>query len=485
QDEYLSRPRFLAISEFAPRAIIYHEGSRYIINRSLLRGRDRSGVLTREAKQCQHCGYLHPVTGEGSLDICRLCRRSLDYPLERLFRLENVSTRRKDRINSDEEERQRQGYEIRTGVFFSPRKDGQPDYDLALVVDEHGQTVARLSYGQAATLWRINFGPLRREKKEEYGFVLDTERGYWAKDSESAGDKEDPLSHSRMRVIPYVEDTRNCLLFEPAEELDVESMASLQAALKSALQIQYHLEDNELAVEPLPERNRRASLLFYEATEGGAGVLRQVIEERRALAEVAAVALELCHFDPETLEDRRQAPGALEPCEAACYHCLMTYANQRDHEMLDRKRIKDDLAKLTRCTVSRQEPSPLATSLLLKDSLVSLEEPAASDETGNDTGIAQELSEVEELWLQELAERGLIGPLGVHRQVGAGGARPDFLFPGQVVVYVDGDDGRRQTRDQELVSQLENEGYMVIRFAARAHWDALFADYEEMFRRSA
>ena len=33
RDEYLSRPRFLAISEFGPRAIVYHEGSRYLINR--------------------------------------------------------------------------------------------------------------------------------------------------------------------------------------------------------------------------------------------------------------------------------------------------------------------------------------------------------------------------------------------------------------------------------------------------------------------
>ena len=42
RDEYLSRPRFLAISEFAPRAIVYHEGSRYVINRSILAVRDDS-----------------------------------------------------------------------------------------------------------------------------------------------------------------------------------------------------------------------------------------------------------------------------------------------------------------------------------------------------------------------------------------------------------------------------------------------------------
>lgn len=480
QDEYLSRPRFLAISEFAPRAIIYHEGSRYVINRSLLRRReDRSGILTRSAKQCQHCGYLHPVTGESSLDICRLCHRSLDHPLERLFRLENVSTRRKDKINSDEEERQRQGYEIRTAVSFPPRKDGRPDYELALVVDKQGETVARLIYGQAATLWRINFGPLRRERKEEYGFVLDTERGYWARDNESADDKEDPLSHSRTRVVPYVEDTRNCLLFEPAEEWSLEKMASLQAALKSALQVQYHLEDNELAAEPLPDRQRRTSLLFYEATEGGAGVLRQLTEERTALADVAKVALHLCHFEPETLEDLRKAPGALETCEAACYHCLMTYANQRDHEMLDRKSIKDKLAQLANCSVTWREPLPLTVPLTIERVLVD------SDEDMVQEGVTQVLSEIEIDFLNELTTRGLMGPLEAHSTVGASGAQPDFCFPNQVVVYVDGADGLRQARDQDLVSQLENDGYMVIRFAARADWQSLFVDYAEMFRRHA
>ena len=36
RDEFLSRPRFLAISEFGPRSIIYHEGSRYLINQVIL-----------------------------------------------------------------------------------------------------------------------------------------------------------------------------------------------------------------------------------------------------------------------------------------------------------------------------------------------------------------------------------------------------------------------------------------------------------------
>ncbi len=32
---------------------------------------------------------------------------------------------------------------------------------------------------------------------------------------------------------------------------------------------------------------------------------------------------------------RRRAPRAREDCEAACYDCLMSYANQPDHQLLD------------------------------------------------------------------------------------------------------------------------------------------------------
>jgi hypothetical protein len=137
---------------------------------------------------------------------------------------------------------------------------------------KHGDdALVKLSYAQAATLWRINLGWTRRENKQQYGFVLDIERGYWASNEQNEGDPDDPLSERTRRVIPYVEGSRNCLLFEPLGGLDDKQMASLQAALKRAIEATYQLEDNELAVEPLPDSKNRRSILFYEATEGGAG----------------------------------------------------------------------------------------------------------------------------------------------------------------------------------------------------------------------
>ena len=65
------------------------------------------------------------------------------------------------------------------------------------------------------------------------------------------------------------------------------------------------------------------------------------MEDPRALGRLAAEALGILHYDPETGEDLRHAPRAREDCEAACYDCLMSYANQSDHLLLDRHAIKE------------------------------------------------------------------------------------------------------------------------------------------------
>jgi len=466
-DEYLSRPRFLAISEFAPRAIIYHEGSRYVINRSIFSvNSDDGGILTSEAKQCSNCGYLHPLSGGDSIDVCKYCQKPLPAPLQSLFKLQNVSTRRRDKINSDEEERLRQGYDIRTAVRLPERNGHLTSFVGA--AEYEGDLFARLTYGQAATLWRINFGPMRRKRKDTLGFVLDTERGYWSKEDDAADDPGDPMSPRTQRVIPYVEDWRNCLLFDPLVAYDAKAMASLQAVLKSAIQIKYQLEDNELAAEPLPGQHDRRLLLFYEAAEGGAGALRQLIDNPEALAEVAGEALRLCHFDPDTGDDLRRAPQAQEDCEAACYNCLMTYTNQHDHRLLDRQAIRDILLRLAQTLVR-----PLATEPL-SDRLSQLLQLATC--------------EVEAQWLRLLDEQGYQLPAVAHASLAFCGATPDFLYEEDgLAVYVDGAPEvypERAQRDVTYRDDLEDNGYMVLRFGEPGEWAHLFAQYPHIFGRS-
>src|SRR6266702_2381306 len=471
RDEYLSRPRFLAISEFGPRAIVYHEGSRYLINRVILPVGEDDRVPTRQAKQCGRCGYLHP-TGDGEgLDLCEHCGAPLDPPLHHLFRLQNVATRRRDKINSDEEERMRLGYEIRTAVRFA-EQNGRPAFHLGTVEGESGEqaTLARLTYGHAATLWRINLGWIRRKDKALYGFVLDTERGYWAKGEQSTDDPDDPLSPRTDRVIPYVEDRRNCLLFEPGEPQNAVVMASLQAILKSAIQVKYQLEDNELAAEPLPDEIERNLILLYESAEGGAGVLRRLLDEPQALREVAQEALRLCHFDPETGADLRHAPRAQEACEAACYDCLLSYYNQRDHRLLDRQAIRDflfDLAEAHVVAGPTEKPRSEHLEHLMR----------------------QADSELERKWLRYLEKHQFHLPTHAQRLIESCGTRPDFYYEDNMVaIYVDGhyhEYPERRERDAAYTMCLEDRGYIVIRFGHEEDWASKIAEYPNIFGRLA
>lgn len=476
-DEYLSRPRFLAVSEFGPAALVYHEGARYQVERVVL----PAGVLDDEGrlplssvKQCPACGYLHPYTGLAGQDVCERCGVELDgTPLTNLFRMENVVTRRRERINSDEEERQRSGFELRTGIRFA-QGSRRPGSQRAAVRVGH-EVVAGLTYGDAATIWRINLGWRRRKDPHRFGYVLDLETGRWLSESKLDQSEEDPLPSMDQakrveRVVPYVADTRNCLVLDPGGDVGPAVQASLMAALKTALQAEFQLEDAELAAEPLPDEDDRRTILFYEAAEGGAGVLRRLLAEPGAFARVVHRALDVCHVDPETGADLRRAPGARQDCEAACYDCLMSYRNQRDHRLLDRQ---------------------AATEVLLawRDARVAA---GAGDHGAHRDPHLEELlracdSELEREWLRGVHRLEVALPSHAQKLIASCSARPDFLYAqAYTAVWVDGpshDDPQQAARDAEVDACLADMGYTSVRFRydQRERWDALVRQHVTAF----
>lgn len=345
-DEFVSRPRFLAISEFGPRALIYHEGARYRVYKVNLDFgsvdiESTHDLVTSTMKRCTRCGYAHLEQGVNLTEVCDRCATALDGSscISSLVHMQNVSLKLAQRITCDEEERQRFGYQLVTAYRF-PAIGDKLDRKDAEVYSE-GTLAMRLSYGDATDLYRINLG-WANQRNQPVGFNLDLERGYWSRNVTDEEDTDDASAPGRLqRVVPYVKDTKNALVMrlEPARSL--EEMASLQAAFKEAIQKYFQLEPRELYGEPMPIASDRQEILFYEASEGGAGVLRQIVEDPTILPELARCGLEVCHFDPDTLED-----NGSETCGKACYSCLLDYSNQPDHQHLDRSLIRDLLAAL-------------------------------------------------------------------------------------------------------------------------------------------
>jgi superfamily II DNA/RNA helicase/very-short-patch-repair endonuclease len=462
QDNYLSRPRFLAISEFGPRAVVYHEGSKYEINRVMLR-HDDGELATQSAKICSSCGYVHNCVDNVGPDICELCNAGLGAPFPNLFRLENVSTRRKENISSDEEERLRLGYDIRTAIRFASR-DGVSQ--RGAVVKAGDKEIANLLYGDAASIWRINLGWARRNVSEPNGFFLNPERGFWQsnKRAEEEADDED-LGQRAVRVIPFVEDYKNCLIFKPKETLPHDTIASLQSALKVAIQARYQLEDNELSIEGLPDRDNRRAILLYESGEGGAGALRRLVDDRGELAAVAREALTICHFSPQG-EDLGRAKGAKENCEAACYSCLLNYSNQPDHPILDRKKVAPLLLELAN---ARVEISP---GQMTRDEHLEMLMRFST-------------SSLEKEWLRFINSKGYRLPSSAQQLVKSSGTRPDFMYEEHfVAIYVDGpfhDYPERAARDKAQRASMEDSGFTVISFNLRDDWERVVGMYPDVF----
>jgi ATP-dependent helicase YprA (DUF1998 family) len=467
RDEFVSRPRFLAISEFGPRALIYHEGARYRVYKvNLDFGSDdieaTHDLVTATMKRCPSCGYAHLEQGQNLAEVCDRCSSAFEAEsvVPNLVQLQNVSLKLAQRITCDEEERQRFGYKLAMSYRF-PDIGGKLDRkDAEAFVG--GVLVMRLSYGDATTLYRINLGWANQKGNQPPGFNLDLERGYWSRNQADEEDKDDANAQGRTaRVVPFVTDTKNALVmrFEPVRS-DAE-MASLQAAFKQAIQQHFQLESRELSCEAMPSPKDRQEILFYEASEGGAGVLRQLVEDPSVIPALARRALELCHFDPETLEDE----GA-ETCGKGCYECLLDYGNQPDHPVLDRYLIRDILAELM-----RSECKPAGGTGSRAERMVFLRKQCDSKLEGK--------------WLDLIETLVLRPPSDAQLLIDACSTRPDFFYrEHNAAIYVDGpphDEPDQIRADEEIARRLMDVGYVVVRFHHKADWKEVLRKHPDIF----
>ena len=475
KSQYLQRPRFLAVSEFGPRSIIYHEGSRYKITRALFSSQDADRSLLK-GKLCRRCGYGH-FGAQAFSDVCGQCNGELlgdgviYFP--NLLRLTNVSTKRVDRITCDEEERLRLGYEVKTSYRFDDAEGTWRRRQVQFSVPPgDGETdqrqVANATYAPAATLWRVNLGWLARRKRNLFGFPLDLDTGRWEKsEHEASADLADPDGDPNLKkanvqtVVPFVQDRRNALVFRLDDSPAANVQASVQYALKRGIEAHFQLEDVELASEALPGSDNRREILFYEAAEGGAGVLARLADEPDALALVAQTALAICHFD-SLGNDVGRADG--KECEAACYECLMSYSNQRDHRILDRQAALPTLLDLARASGQAG-----AGGVTRNEQYVRL------------LGLCD--SDLERRFLTHLYKHGYRLPDDAQRALDH--ARPDFFYMDtQACIYVDGplhQYPERIARDTMVRDRLERTGFLVVRVESDETWPAAMEEWGVVF----
>jgi hypothetical protein len=215
----------------------------------------------------------------------------------------------------------------------------------------------------------------------------------------------------------------------------------LQYAIERVAEAAFQLEDSELQSELLPDADSCGRVLFVEAAEGGAGVLRRLVNEPSALALAAAEALRIMHVDPVSGAEE------VDACVRGCYRCLLSYGNQNEHERIDRRLVIPLLLALVKSTVvpvalASQEESPTA-------GLGALEIGVMAPESSSP--VLHELMAV-------LASAGLAAPTTLGAEIE--GVAVDICFPDRRAAVV---------IDDELVSRdtmaLVMAGWNVVRIS--------------------
>ena len=353
--EVLSRARFIGLSEFGPRNVIYHNGEIYQID-SIKLNAESFGVnrlQTQNARYCPNCGFMTFDDSDTLVQTCPQCGTSMntnETTYSNLYQVSVMGASPITRITVADENRRAQGFDIRTYYRFT-----QNQSTVQFTVLYEGQEIATITYASAAEVYRINAGWKSSKDKtssNHRGFNVNPSSGYWESDTPADEDSSDEVKAQNTQnqrykqiIVPYVKDTRNILLLKPNLEVlfgctefdddDVDAdtednqaaatvqghshnpvtdaaqkllnaktrladehkfMATLQAALSRAITQHFQIESSELFVEPLPDRNHRRLLLIYESGEGGSGVLSR-IAKGNTLASIADSALKLMHYN--------------------------------------------------------------------------------------------------------------------------------------------------------------------------------------------
>ena len=202
-------------------------------------------------------------------------------------------------------------------------------------------------------------------------------------------------------------------------------------------------------------------------------MLTRLANDPKAMSQVARQALAICHYDrlddsqPWHKYNLKEHHQHADTCEAGCYRCLLSYYNQPDHDLIDRKdhesdgEVIDILCQLANATPKRVTPQ--------------------SDELDRLSG-----SSLEKAWLEKVRELGLREPDIAQKTLEQFSTCPDFYYEDyQAAIYIDGphhDAPQQKEADAIINRKLEDAGLIVIRFPKETNsWQAIFNEHSYLF----
>jgi len=438
EGEFISRPRFLALREFGPNNTIYHDGSRYKVNQTILN--DAENKITK-MKVSKNSGYAL-IKDEYNNNYCPFTETYLKTDNEReiyedLLPMAESKTMQIERISCEEEERLALGYDIRTYITV----EGGLDRMKTVKIKDGKDDLLKIRYIPTATLIKVSE---KWRARRDTGFLVNIKTGFWK--SERDLEKEDQKKDIR-RVRLFTTDTSDALYIHPMKALafkegkESEAIITFIFALKRAIENVFQVESVEIGAEVMGKGDW-PNVLIYESAEGSLGILSQLVEDINLFKKVVNEAYSVCYF-----KDREDTRKDLGP---ATYNDLLSYYNQRHHLEIDRHLIKEALEKLMNCELEILGNAEYKDYDEQFKSLMERIDPTSS---------------TEKKFLEFLYKNNLKLPDFAQYSVGDIYVKPDFFYKkGNVCVFCDGtphDDPVIKEQDREKRKALENKGYDV------------------------
>ncbi len=450
--DFISRPRAIALREFGPLNIIYHNGRKYRVCQLIVQDTESSFV---EAKISKKTGYF--LTGDQKdLEICPFSGQNLgdNANTEHLHDLIEMAESRAeeiDRISCEEEERISRGFDIRT--FFSV-DGGQLERVRKAVARTSENTLLNLCYIPAARLIHVNTG---WRAQEGDGFPMGLVSGDWR--SHMPGPEQNFNETFRL-VKLWTSNLADALYIEPIQPLglDPDGVITLQHALKRAIESVFQVEPNEIGVVSVGDPEA-PNILIFEASEGSLGILSQFVENIRVFREVVAQAISICRYD----DQKYKGP--------ASYDDLLSYYNQRDHKIIDRHLIKGALDKLLICSIELRHNQSFSSYDDQYRAMLKSLDPNSSTEKN---------------FIDYLYANGLRLPDAAQKRVEGVFVQPDFYYEPRIWVFCDGsphDDPKVIADDQNKRQSIMALGDEVWTYHFRDNLAAKVAERPDIFRR--
>lgn len=439
-DDEITRDKVIALNEFAPGNTIYFSNQKYTIRRARFRKEEQMPVR-EPVLICPACASI--FLGERAINLaaCPGCGKSFEthHYNPNAMELPDMYGTRGERITSDEEERIRRGYNI------------SHHYEKGSKVDQYvirGDTSSfEITYEHNGRIVAINKGTRRSEEDgQDLGFVFCNACNEWL----FGGSIDTHLEGGCSRNAAEDDIIRGIYLFtrdnHDVVTLDIPAPPkispdqgeafyySVKEAILQGMQISLNIEEHEVRgmVIPNPKRDDEYRIVIFEKAEGGIGVVTALTNQER-LKDIFARAREILH------------EGEENGCEKACYECLLSYYNQMEHELLDRR---------------------LALTFL--DEYRSLRIEQKRDDGGLEELERKCDSDFERAVLKKIVELGLPLPDEAQKIVydkTVPISKPDFFYLPNIAVFVDGpvhDKEYVERIDEEKRNKLRSLGYTVV-----------------------